>query len=84
MKLKILILIFLIFCVCDKLNGGIPSWPSLPGLTNQAMIKRLMKFYTLRSNSERSELCEKQSKLLYEGLQKQELWASRSMYFYFL
>ncbi|XP_044739809.1 nose resistant to fluoxetine protein 6-like [Chrysoperla carnea] len=41
------------------------------------MIKRLMKFYTLRSKSERSELCEKQSKLLYEGLEKQELWASR-------
>ncbi|XP_044727081.1 nose resistant to fluoxetine protein 6-like [Chrysoperla carnea] len=41
------------------------------------MIKRLIKFYTLQSKSDRSELCENQTKLLYDGVYNSELWAER-------
>ncbi|XP_044737108.1 nose resistant to fluoxetine protein 6-like isoform X2 [Chrysoperla carnea] len=41
------------------------------------MIKRLIEFYTLQSESNRSELCANQTKLLYHAVYNSELWAER-------
>lgn len=85
MLLKPLIFLSVILCTCNVSILGLPSLPSLPpSVINLAMIKRLIKLYTLQSKSERSDLCAKQSKLLYEDVYKGQLWAERSVYIFIL
>ncbi|XP_044727164.1 uncharacterized protein LOC123290876 [Chrysoperla carnea] len=78
MLLKPLIVLSVILCTCNVSIFGLPNLPSLPpSVINLAMMKRLIKFYTLQSKSERSDLCAKQSKLLYDDVYKGQLWAER-------
>lgn len=72
--LKVLCVIFLIFC---NTNKSICESSSLS--LNLKMLDRLIQFYTLQSKSKRSEICANQSKLLYDGVRNTELWAQQSV-----